>query len=246
MKALVQALFLLFVTANAQATNMKNILSRLAILSLPIVFSTAQASQDYDDLELRGIVKSEYSDIDQFGLTGIEVRASKRWRNVFGELRYRDVSDKHEGIKLEEDRWSASLGYVAYYSKSLHFDIRANHGNIEAELSNEYGSADFDTNYYSGSGFVHYNVLDNVNLYAGLEYQNLKDAPDQKAYHLSSIYTFNALSVGAEHVKYSDSDYTEILFLIHGTKSTSKWSSRYRKSTVNQFKYFQPHSKRCI
>ncbi|MAG76388.1 MAG: hypothetical protein CL811_06460 [Colwelliaceae bacterium] len=185
---------------------MKNILSRLAILSLPIVFSTAQASQDYDYLQLHGIVKSEYSDIDQFGLTGAEVRASKRWRNVFGELRYRDLSDKHEGIKLEEDRWSASLGYVAYYSESLHFDIRANYGNIEAELSYEYGSAGFDTDYYGGSGFVHYNVLDNVNLYAGLEYQNLKDAPDQKAYHLGSTYTFNALSVGAEYVKYSDSD----------------------------------------
>ena len=64
----------------------------------------------------------------------------------------------------------------------------------------------FDKNYYGGSGFFHYSFTSDMILYAGLEYQNLKDAPDQKAYHLGANYSFDALSVGTEYVKYSDSD----------------------------------------
>lgn len=185
---------------------MKTILTTLSIVALSVGLSSANASQDYDFLQAHGVVKSEYSDIDQFKLKGFEVRGSKRWKNVFIDLRYRDLDDKDDGLKLEENRWSASLGYVIPFAKNLHIDVRANYGNIEAELSNSFKSEGFDENYYGGSGFVHYSFTSDINLYAGLEYQSLKNAPDQKAYHLGVNYLFDALSVGSEYVKYSDSD----------------------------------------
>ena len=185
---------------------MKSIVSTLSIIGLSLGMVSANASQDYDFLQVHGIVKSEYSDIDQFGLTGFEVRASKRWQNVFGEFRYRDLGDKEDGIKFEEDRWSASLGYIIPFSELIHFDVRANYGNIEAELSNNIGRTGFDIDYYGGSGFVHFNVAKHVSLYTGLEFQNSKDAPNQKAYHLGANYAFDKISIGTEYVKYSDSE----------------------------------------
>ena len=185
---------------------MKNTLATLALVAISAGMSSAHASQDYDFLQVQGVVKSEYSDIDQFGLTGFEIRGSKRWHNFFSELRYRDLSDTDDGLKLEENRWSASLGYIMPFSDNLHFDMRANYGNIEAELSNQNEQVGFDINYYGVSGFTHYSVTEEINIYGGLEYQSLKDAPDQKAYHLGASYSFEMLSVGAEYVKYSDSD----------------------------------------
>ncbi|OKY27355.1 MULTISPECIES: hypothetical protein [Thalassotalea] len=185
---------------------MKSIVSNLSIIALILGGLSANASQDYNFLQAHGIVKSEYSDIDQFGLNGFEVRASKRLQNVFGELRYRDLNDTEDGIKFEEDRWSASLGYIIPFSELMHFDVRANYGNIEAELSNNNGRTGFDVDYYGASGFVHYSVARDISLYAGLELQNTKDAPNQKAYHLGANYAFDKLSIGTEYVKYSDSD----------------------------------------
>ena len=185
---------------------MKAIVSSLSIIALSLGVFSAHASQDYDFFQAHGIVKSEYSDIDQFGLTGFEVRASKRWQNMFGELRFRDLSDTDQGFKLEENRWSASVGYIIPYSEFIHFDVRANYGNIDAELSKNNAHNGFDVDYYGASGFIHFNVAENINLYSGLEYQNSKDAPDQKAYHLGANYAFDKLSVGTEYVKYSDSD----------------------------------------
>ena len=185
---------------------MKSIASTISIIALSVSGLSANASQDYDFLQAHGIVKSEYADIDQFGLTGFEVRTSKRWQNVFGELRYRDLNDTKNGIKLEEDRWNTSLGYIIPFSEHLHFDVRANYGNIEAELSNNNGHTGFDVDYYGGSGFIHYTVAQDINLYAGLEVQNTKDAPNQKAYHLGANYAFGKLSLGTEYIKYSDSD----------------------------------------
>jgi hypothetical protein len=185
---------------------MKTLLTAISSVILTVGALPAEASNEYDFLQIHGVVKSEYSDIDQFGLTGFELRASKRLDDVFAELRYRDLDDTDNGLTLEENRWSASVGYIVPYSASLHFDIRANYGNIEAELSNSFESVGIDVDYYGASGFIHYEIIEPLTVYAGLEYQNLKDAPDQKAYHLGTTYSFNALSLGAEYVKYSDSD----------------------------------------
>lgn len=185
---------------------MKSISSTLSITALCFAAFSANASQDYNFVQAHAIIKSQYSDIDQFTLTGFEVRASKRWQSVFAELRYRDLGDTDDGFRLEENRLSASVGYIIPFSDSVHFDIRANYGNIEAGLSNNTDQIGFDIDYYGGSSFVHYSLSQNINIYAGLEYQNLKDSPDQKAYHLGANYTFDRLSIGSEYVKYSDSD----------------------------------------
>lgn len=60
---------------------MKSIASTLSIIAISLSGLSANASQDYDFLQADGIVKSEYSDIDQFGLTGFEVITSKHWHS---------------------------------------------------------------------------------------------------------------------------------------------------------------------
>ena len=185
---------------------MKKILTALSLLACTAGLSSANAAQDYDFLQVHGVVKSEYSDVAQFDLKGFELRGSKSWGNVFTELRYRDLSDSDNSTDFDENRWSASVGYILPFSKQLHFDVRANYGNIDAEISNQNGQVGFDVDYYGASGFAHYGVTSNFDVYAGLEYQNIKDAPDQKAYHLGATYAFDALSIGTEYVKYSDSD----------------------------------------
>jgi hypothetical protein len=60
---------------------------------------------------------------------------------------------------------------------------------------------------YEGvSSFIHYDYSEELNLYAGLEWQNLPNNADQKAYHLGGMYTLNWASIGAEYTKYSDTD----------------------------------------
>lgn len=176
-------------------------------LSLILVgaFCMSASASDLNFLQIHGM-QATYGDIPGFDLRGAEVRGGFGWKNVFTEFRFRKLDDTSGDRKLEDERWNISLGYSYNLSTNLRADIRANYGSIELEGSSPTEYFISKPKYEGISGFIHYDYSDRLNLYGGLEWQNLPNNADQKAYHLGAMYEFDWMFVGAEYTKYSDTD----------------------------------------
>lgn len=165
----------------------------------------AAANYDYDYIQLHA-QQSEYAFLSDFQLQGFEVRAGYSWDNLITEVRYRDLSDSHNNLKLDDDRLNLSVGWALPLWSETHVDVRLNYGDINLRGRGPDGEYKGDDQYWGVSSYLHHQLTDRVNLYAGLEVQDWKESTNQKAYHLGARYRFNQLSVGAEYTKYSDSD----------------------------------------
>lgn len=183
----------------------KTQLTSIALVVWGGTLSTTVLASDFNYIQVHGM-QATYGDIPGFDLRGAEIRAGFGRNRLFTEFRYRNLDDKSGQRKLEDERWNISLGYAWPVSSSMKIDLRANYGSIKLEGSgpNEYAIS--KPKYEGLSSYIHYAVSDSVKLYGGLEWQNLPENADQKAYHLGARYQFGVVSVGAEYTKYSDTD----------------------------------------
>ena len=191
---------------NTMKTNVPtSVRALITAASVGLLLSSPVQSDDYDFIQVNA-VQAEYAAHPMFTFRGVELRASKGWRNFFTELRYRDLTDDSQGLDMEEKRWNASLGYAIPISERTRVDVRANFGDVELTLSKSQRTLQQSSDYSGVSTFIHHAVSARVDLFAGLEYQSWDKDFDQKAYHLGSNYRFDRLTLGAEYTKYSDSD----------------------------------------
>jgi len=174
-------------------------LSFSGALSLPVVAS------DFNFIQVHAM-QATYGDIPGFDLRGAELRGGYGWENLFAEFRFRNLDDRSGNRLLEDERWNISLGYSHRLSNRLRADIRANYGSIELVGSSPTELFMSKPKYEGISSFVHYDYSETLNLYGGLEWQNLPNNADQKAYHLGAMYKVSWVTLGAEYTKYSDTD----------------------------------------
>ena len=152
-------------------------------------------------------LRSKYANLEKFTLKGFEVRGGFKVGRVFSELRYRDLTDKPDSRKLDEDRWNVTLGYAFPSSSRTHFDLRLNYGEVNMKGTSPQGGLKLGVDYFGLSGYVHHQLSEKTRVYAGLEQQNWQGGGStQKAYHLGVARKLDWISVGAEYTKYSDSD----------------------------------------
>jgi hypothetical protein len=178
----------------------------LLALSTPVVLADDHGhTNTYNYAQLHAL-QAEYADIPGFSLRGAEVRAGFSVGQVFGELRYRDTVDKPGASQLDEDRWNISLGYAFPARNRTHFDLRLNYGELNLDGRSPGGNLVAGIDYFGVSGFVHHQLSGKWRVYAGLEQQNWQGWSTQKAYHLGTMYKLGWASLGAEYIKYSDSD----------------------------------------
>ena len=152
-------------------------------------------------------LRSEYANAEKFTLKGFEVRGGFKVGRVFSEFRYRDLTDKPDSRKLDEDRWNVTLGYAFPSRSRTHFDLRLNYGEVNMDGRSPMGNLEVGVDYFGVSAYVHHQLSDKTRLYAGLEQQNWQGwGSTQKAYHLGVERKLAWMSLGAEYTKYSDSD----------------------------------------
>lgn len=183
----------------------KKTLSTVAALTTCMLCSVAQAESDYNFVQAH-ILQADYADIPGFTLQGFELRAGFGLDNVFTEARYRDLRDSVGESNLDESRWNISLGYAIPLTSETRMDVRVNYGKIDIEGIAPNASLKSTPNYEGVSSYIYHTVDQNIEVYGGLEWQNLPHNADQKAYHLGAMYQFSELSLGTEYTKYSDSD----------------------------------------
>ena len=153
-----------------------------------------------------GYVNADYADLQPFDLIGFEVQASAALTEAFFTTgRFRMVDDTLSAYKLEETNWQVGIGYQMPYGKDTVFDVRVNYGDIAFDYTEPEGKFDDSASHYSVSSHARHMLAEDMEVYAGLEWQFWKKGSDQKAYRLGSMYNFSDLAVGVEYVKYSDS-----------------------------------------
>lgn len=183
-------------------SNRFRLLSTCAFLFVASV-SPAQAATDYNFVQLNA-VQVDYQNIKGVDFRGAEFRGSKSWRSLFGEVRYRKTADSVGNVDFDETNWNVTAGYFRPLSEKVHFDVRLNYGDAEIEGRDNITTIKNSSDRYSLSSFLHYSVDQNIDLYAGLEWQKWEEGADQKAYQLGALYRFELVSAGVEYVKYSD------------------------------------------
>lgn len=168
--------------------------------------ATAQHSPLSYDYVQAGIVQTDFADIPPFDARGFELKASKELGyGFFGEATYFDTSDDKNGLDFDADKWEVAVGYIHRFSSKTVFDYQVGYGDIELGLSNGEESVSTGTNYYMAEANVRHSLNANWELFAGLEWQFWDEGSDQKAYNLGAQYHWDAISVGAEYTKFSDS-----------------------------------------
>lgn len=180
-----------------------------ALVAMAIIAGTfspmALADSDYNFIQAHAL-RAEYADIPGFTLKGYELRAGLGWENFFTEFRYRDLSDTPDERELDESRWNLAIGYVIPITIKTRLDFRLNYGKYDVVGKAPDASLKLDPSYEGISSYVYHAFNPDIEVYGGLEWQNLPDDTDQKAYHLGAMYNFADISVGAEYTKYSDTD----------------------------------------
>lgn len=153
-----------------------------------------------------GYVNADYADLQPFDLVGFEFQGSVELTDsVFTTGRFRMVDDTISSYTLEETNWQVGVGYQMPYGENTVFDVRLNYGDIAFDFSIPQGDFEDSASHFSASSLARHMLTDDIEVYAGLEWQKWKKGSDQKAYRLGSLYNFNELAVGLEYVKYSDS-----------------------------------------
>lgn len=188
-------------TFNTHKTKLKT----AALMAAFCTVSDPALASDFNFVQVNAI-QASYGDIPGFDLRGLEYRAGVGWDQIFTEIRYRNVEDTSGERKLEDERWNISLGYLFPVSTNISVDVRVNHGSIRLKGSSPTEYFISKPKYEGLSSYVYYAISSNARLYGGLEWQNLPENADQKAYHLGASYAFELLSVGVEYTKYSDTD----------------------------------------
>lgn len=178
----------------------KRLLKPFAYLCLGASSGGAALASEFNYIQVHGM-QASYGDI-----SGFDLRGGFGWEAFFTELRYRNLEDTAGDNKLEDERWNVSLGYSMSVSQNIRVDVRANYGSIELVGTSPAGCFISKPKYQGLSSYIHYDYSRDVRLYGGLEWQNLPDNADQKAYHLGAMYQFEAVAIGAEYTKYSDTD----------------------------------------
>lgn len=190
---------------NIIQTNFKTKFGPLAFVILGSISNPSAQASEFNFIQLHGM-QATYGDIPGFDLRGAEIRGGFGWNQLFTEFRYRNLDDRSGDRKLEDERWNISVGYAWPLTANLSVDMRANYGSIKLE---GHGPDEYfisKPKYEGLSSYLHYSYSANINLYGGLEWQNLPENADQKAYHLGAMYQFEVITLGAEYTKYSDTD----------------------------------------
>lgn len=171
-----------------------------------LLSASAMAETPSYDFVQAGYVNADYADLQPFDLIGFEVQGSVELTDtLFTTGRFRMVDDTISAYELEETNWQVGIGYQMPYGNSTVFDVRVNYGDIAFDFTEPEGKFDDSASHYSVSSHARHMLTEDIEVYAGLEWQLWKKGSDQKAYRLGSLYHFNDLAVGAEYVKYSDS-----------------------------------------
>ena len=186
-----------------------------AVAALSAVFSGFAAAEtpSYDYVQL-GYSAGEYADLEVFDLGGFEVEGSYEiGNNLFVTGKYRDADDSAQGFTFDETYWQAGIGYRFNYRSDLVFDARLYYNQVDFDLhdSEDYLSA--DANFFSVAGNARYQVLEDVEVYGGVEWQRWPEGGYQTGIRGGVQYAFgksNEFAVGIEYSHFSDSEWCKL------------------------------------
>jgi len=178
--------------------------SATALLLASASAFSAEPSYDFGQVSL---LQTEFADLDMFTPKGFELKASKEFGyNLFGEATYFTADDKEQGVTMDVDRWKVAFGYIQRFSARTAIDYQLGYGEIDIKLHDNDNSASADTYYFTAESNIRHMLTDNLEVYAGLEWQKWDEGSDQKAYRLGTQYNWDVFTVGGEYTKFSDSE----------------------------------------
>ncbi|MFK7864704.1 MAG: hypothetical protein AB8B95_10815 [Pseudohongiellaceae bacterium] len=126
----------------------------ITLLSLAGFHASTVSAGDYDYVQMH-VLQSKYEGLGAFRLQGLEIRGGFSRNQWFTEFRYRDLRDKPDARELNEDRWSASVGYAFPSSGKTHYDVRLNFGDENIVGTSPQGDLRFNSKFSGVSSFVH-------------------------------------------------------------------------------------------